>query len=197
MTLESDTTGVGGAGGFATDPPDPIRTTNTPEPPPVTPETPPVVPSAPSKRKRRTRAASQAEAMATLPPGGKCVDPDCPEHGENRAPKKCVETGKDIWPRMSDKEAVGFAITALTSINRAISMVSHVPLEPPTLQDGKDVAPPLSNVIHRRFGSLARFSAEFALLMVVSTYIMEKTSEARRKLKALEKGEAPNGTQTA
>src|SRR5688572_29190459 len=62
---------------------------------------------APKKRGRKPRVLQQAEALATSPgPGGKCVDPDCPTHGEGRAPRKCIETGADIWPRMSEKEAI-------------------------------------------------------------------------------------------
>lgn len=104
--------------------------------------------------------------------GGKtCRDPDCPDHaGKVNSARKCVETGRMIYPRMSNDAAAQLAGGLLTMISTGVSLVADKPIAGPTAKEKADFGPPTAALVQRYLGSLGAHSDLLVFFTLLFAY---------------------------
>ncbi len=144
----------------------------------------------PPKRRRRRAAVDPGFDVGDAPPprrerkaAGKaiCRDPDCRDHAAKRqGGRKCVETGRMIYPPMDEKNAVMLAAGLLNAISMGVSVIADAPVSPPTAAEAKRLADPIAPIVQRYLGSLGEHAALLVLISVLVSYGRDRWKEAQR-----------------
>lgn len=120
-------------------------------------------------RQRRQRADSKV-----------CRDPDCPDHaGKATSARKCVETGRMIYPRMSNDAAANLAGGLLTLISTGVSLLADKPIAGPTSKEKADMGPVVAALVQRYLGSLGAHSDLFVFATLLFAYGRLRLAQAQ------------------
>lgn len=113
-----------------------------------------------------------------------CRDPDCPDHSpaaRQGTARKCVESGRTIYPRMSDDAAARLASGILTSISMGVSMATQREVRGPLEAESARLGKPLGAIVQRYLGSLGAHADVLVLVAILIAYGRARVAEASSK----------------